>query len=299
MNWFSFEFPWMILLLPPLLYCLYRCKEKLIPRYFVHLHLLAPNRPWLKLEWILKVLTLTALIIALASPVVIDRRDPMNRRGIDIVLCIDGSGSMNASGFDQESRRSRFEIVQSIAQAFVRKRQEDNVGVVLYGDFGFIASPVTYEKEIVAEMIGYLSHGMAGQNTAIGEGIAMSVRALEHSKSSSKVIILLTDGEHNSGRISPKEAVGLAVEKGIKIYTIGIGNSGEFDEALLKMIAEESGAYAFSAHESEELSDVYDRIDRLERSVIKSQAYLKKNYYYAYPLLAAFFLILYFFGKRR
>ena len=299
MNWLSFEYPWAVLLLLPLLYCLYRCKEKLLPRYFVHLHLLAPNKPWLRLEWVLKVLTLIVLIIALASPVLIDRLDPLNRRGIDIVLCIDGSGSMNASGFEKESRRSRFEIVQEIASDFVMKRSEDNVGVVLYGDFAFIASPVTYEKEIVSEMIGYLSYGMAGQNTAIGEGIAISLRALERSRASSKVVILLTDGEHNSGRISPKDAVTLAVQEGVKIYTIGIGESGEFDESLLKMVAQESGGEQFSALDSEKLLDVYKRIDRLERAEIKSREYLKKEYYFAYPLLVAFFLLLYFFGKRR
>ena len=299
MNWLSFEYLWVILLLLPLLYCLYKCKEKLLPRYFVHLHFLSPKKPWLKLEWVLKVLTLTALVIALASPVQIDRIDPLNRQGIDIVLCSDGSGSMNASGFEDQSRRSRFEIVQEIARSFVMKRLEDNIGVVLYGDFGFIASPVTYEKEIVAEMIGYLSHGMAGQNTAIGEGLAMSIRALERSKAKSKVIILLTDGEHNSGRISPKEAVILAVQEGIKIYTIGIGKQGEFDEKLLKKIADESGGEQFSAYNSEELATVYKKIDTLERAKIKSQAYMKRSYYFAIPLMAAFLLLLYFFGRER
>ena len=163
---------------------------------------------------------------------------------------------MNASGFDENSRDSRFAITQKIAQDFVLKRYEDNVGVVLFGDFAFIASPVTYEKEIVSEMIGYLSHGMAGQNTAIGEGIVMGLRALKESKAKNRVIILLTDGEHNSGRISPKEATDLAKEQGVKIYTIGIGNKGEFDKALLEKIAEESSGRFFPAYNKEELQKV-------------------------------------------
>ena len=299
MDWFSFEYPLAVGLLVPLLYCLYRCKEKMLPRYFVHLHLFSPRKPWVKLEWLLKVLTLIALVVALSSPVLIDRLDPMNRHGIDIVLCLDGSGSMNASGFESESRRSRFEIVQEISSAFVMNRLEDNVGVVLYGDFAFIASPVTYEKEIVSEMIGYLTGGMAGQNTAIGEGIAMGLRALEFGKAASKVIVLLTDGEHNSGRISPKEAAEMALERGVKIYTIGMGEKGGFDEALLRTLAEQSGGEYFSAYDREELDEVYGRIDALERSAIKSRDYREKSYYYAFALLPAFALVFYFLVRRR
>jgi Ca-activated chloride channel family protein len=299
MNWLSFEYPLAVLLLLPLLICLYVCKEKITPRYFVHLHLFSPRKRWVKLEWLLKVLTLILLVVAIASPIAIDRLDPLNRKGIDIVLCLDGSGSMNASGFEEDSRRSRFEVVQELATDFVIQRVEDNVGVVLYGDFAFIASPVTYEKEIVAEMIGYLNHGMAGQNTAIGEGLAMSLRALEHTKAASKVVILLTDGEHNSGRMPPKEAVEIAKEKGVKIYTIGIGKKGEFDQGLLEMIATQSGGRHFSAFNSEELQEVYGEINTLERSAIKSREYLKKEYFYTFALLGAFALLLYFIGKRR
>lgn len=298
MHWLSFEYPLAVLLLIPLMFCLYRCRERIVQRYFVHLHFFTPGRRWLKLEWLLKVLTLVLLIAAVASPIAVDRLDPLNREGIDIVLALDGSGSMNASGFDTKSRRSRFEVVQELAQAFVMRRVEDNVGIVLYGDFAFIASPVTYEKEIVSEMIGYLSHGMAGQNTAIGEGIAMSLRALERTQAASKVIILLTDGEHNSGRIAPKEAVAIAREKDVKIYTVGIGEAGEYDHALLKTIAEESGGKSFSAHNKEELEAVYREIDALERSKIKSREYLKKEYYYGILVLAAFGLLLYFIGRR-
>jgi Ca-activated chloride channel family protein len=294
----SFEYPLAFLLLLPLLYCLYRCREKIRQRYFVHLHLLSPAKRPIRWEWILIILTLVALVTALASPVHIDRSDPLNRKGIDIVLSLDGSGSMNASGFDAKSRESRFAITQKIAQDFVIRRMEDNVGVVLFGDFAFIASPVTYEKEIVAEMIGYLSHGMAGENTAIGEGVTMGLRALQRSKAKQKVIILLTDGEHNSGRVSPKEAVEMAKEAGVRLYTIGIGNRGEFDEAMLKEMAKESGGRYFSAYDKEELQEVYSSIDALERSAIKSREYLKKEYYYAAALLAAFVLMLFLYYRK-
>ncbi|MDO9267412.1 MAG: VWA domain-containing protein [Sulfurimonas sp.] len=269
------------------------------PKFFVHLHFLSAKKSLPKLEWLLKIVTFVFLCIALASPVIIDKANPLNRHGRDIVLSIDGSGSMNSSGFDAEDevssgeRLSRFEITKIIATDFIKNRVSDNVGVVLYGDFAFIASPITYEKEIVSDMLGYLTHGMAGQNTAIGDGIAMSVRAFKHSSAKSKVIILLTDGEHNSGEISPKDATALAKDENIKIYTIGMGNKGEADEALLKQIAQESGGEFFSATSAKELKGVYEKIDEMESSKIKSKEYLLKDYYYFTALFGSLVILLY------
>ena len=162
-----------------------------------------------------------------------------------------------------------------------------------------IATPVTYEKEIIAQMIGYLSYGMAGQNTAIGEGIAQGVRALRDSKAKSKVIILLTDGEHNSGTISPKEAVKKVQQSGIKLYTIGIGKKGEFDNALLEQLAHDGGGKFFTATNAIELQAVYDEIDTLERSSIKSEKHTFKEHYYQWLLVAAFGILLILMWKRR
>lgn len=298
MNYYSFEYSYLILLLIPILYCLYRCKEHIKPRFFVHLQFLGAKKNLLKLEWIVKIVIFTLLCIALTSPIVVDKLNPLNRHGKDIVLAIDASGSMNASGFDMEDevssgeRLSRFDITKLIATEFIQKRESDNLGIVLYGDFAFIASPITYEKNMVVDMLGYLTHGMAGQNTAIGEAIAMSVRAFKHSKAKTKIIILLTDGEHNSGSISPKDAIKLAQDENIKIYSIGMGNKGEADEALLRKIADESGGEFFSAASAKELKGVYEKIDELESSKIKSREYLLKNYYYhLFLLLALGFLL--------
>lgn len=300
MNIWSFEYPWALLLLIPLLYCLYRCKIALQQRYFPHLHFFGTPGKWRNWEWLLKALTAALLIGALATPIVIDYADPRNRNGIDIVLSLDGSGSMNASGFGGEAdRKSRFEIVQTIASDFVMKRIEDNVGVVLFGDFAFIATPVTYEKEIISEMIGYLSHGMAGQNTAIGEGIAMGVRALRDSRAKSRVIILLTDGEHNSGSVSPKEAVEMVKKEGIRLYTIGIGKKGEFDNALLEQLARDGGGKYFAAANAAQLQEVYDEIDTMERSSIKSESNTLPEYYYQWLLAGALGLMLYLLWRRR
>lgn len=294
----TFEYPYLLALLLPLLYCLYRCKEKVEQGYFVHLYLFTTHTKWFRWEWIVKIATIVLLLLAISSPIFIDKIDPLNRKGIDIVLSIDGSGSMNSSGFDEKTRDSRFAITQTIAQDFVIKRIEDNVGVVLFGDFAFIASPVTYEKEIVSEMIGYLSHGMAGQNTAIGEGITMALRALKESKAKSKIIILLTDGEHNSGRISPKDATAMAKELGVKVYTIGIGKKGEFDKTLLEKIAAESDGRFFAAYNRDELQKVYDEISTLEQSNIKSREFQVKEYYYQWPLAGVLLLLFFLLWQR-
>ncbi|WP_324171068.1 VWA domain-containing protein [Sulfurimonas sp.] len=299
MNYYSFEYPYLIFLLIPIIYCLYRCKEYMKPIYFVHLQFLSAKKNFLKLEWIVKILIFIMLCIALSSPIIIDKLNPYNRNGKDIVLSIDSSGSMNSSGFDFEDevsegkRLSRFEITKIIATKFIKKRVSDNIGIVLYGDFAFIASPITYEKEIVSKMLSYMTQGMAGQNTAIGEAITMSVRAFKHSVAKTKIIILLSDGEHNSGVISPKDAVKLALDKKIKIYTIAMGNKGEADEALLKEIASQSNGEFFSAASAKELKKVYSDIDKLESSKIKSREYLLKDYFYQIFLLLASGLLLF------
>ena len=299
MNYYSFEYPFLILLLIPIIYCLYRCKEYIKPIYFVHLHFMRVRKSFVKLEWIVKILIFISLFIALCSPIIIDKLNPLNRHGKDIVLAIDASGSMNSSGFDygdefsEGKRLSRFEITKLIAKDFINARVNDNIGIVIYGDFAFIASPITYEKSIVVDMLSYLSQGMAGQNTAIGESIAMSTRAFKHSKAKTKIIILLSDGEHNSGAISPKDALKLAVRENIKIYSIAMGNKGEADEALLEKIDKETDGEFFSATNAKELQKVYEKIERLESSKIKSREFVLKEYYYSILLFIALGLLLF------
>lgn len=300
MQVWSFEYPWVFAFSLPILYCLYRCKTVPQKRYFPHLAYFGHPGKWRSLEWLLKVAAVMLMLAALAKPQMTDFSDPRNRNGIDIVLSIDGSGSMNASGFSEgPERMSRFETVQNIASDFILNRKEDNVGVVMFGDFAFIASPVTYEKEIVAEMIGYLSVGMAGENTAIGEGVAQAVRALRDSKARSKVIILLTDGEHNSGSISPKEAMEMVRKEKIRLYTIGIGEKGGFDSKLLSQMAQEGGGEFFNAVNAQQLKAVYDEIDTLERSRIKSAEHTFAEPYYQWPLAGAVLILIAMLYRQR
>lgn len=292
---FGFEYPELFLLLPLLLYCFYKCREKPKQRYFVHLELFSHYDMKIDRSLWLKFLTAAFLITALSSPVTVDPYDPKNRQGIAMMLSLDASGSMNASGYDENNRMlSKFDIVKEIVQEFVKERLEDNIGVVLFGDFAFIATPLTYEKEALSHMVNYLSLGMAGENTAIGDGIYESLVALQRSKAKSKVIVLLTDGMHNSGATSPEKAVKMAVDRGVKIYTIGMGTESHYNKAMLQKIAKESNGAFFKATNREALEEVYSTIDGLERSKIRSRDYLYKDYWYPIPLvLALLFFVLY------
>lgn len=298
MSTIEFDYPYVLLLLIPIVYCLLICKEKLKQHIFVHLHLFIPKKGFFKIDLILKVLIATCLLLALATPVKLNEKSPYNRIGIDIVLALDASGSMNASGYQEGSLKSKFTLVKEVAQAFVNERPSDNTGVVLFGDFAFIASPVTYEKEVVIDMIGYLNQGMAGQNTAIGEAIAAGVRSLKASKALSKVLILLTDGEHNSGSISPKEAVKQAQAENVKVYTIAIGKENDADTALLQTIAKDTGARSFYAKNPEDLKEVYSDIASLERSRIRSARFIDKEHFYELPLSIALALMVWLYMRR-
>ncbi len=304
MNYYNFEYPIFLLALPLLLWCLYRCQERLKSRYFVHLHFMQikkRNIPW---ELFLKIAVTLSTIFALSSPVIIDTKNPFNRMGKDIVLILDASGSMSASGFDttntsQDSQRvSRFELTKRVAKDFLLKRDMDNIGIIVYGDFAFIASPITYEKKVLSQMLDYITQGMAGQNTAIGEALAVGVRAFEHSKAKNKVMILLSDGEHNSGSISPKDAMKLLKDKKIKTYTIFIANQQKDSNPLLGRIAQESGGVFYSVTSLEELKKVYKEIDSLESSKIRSREYKFKEYKYQTFLLFGVLFLLVLMLKR-
>jgi Ca-activated chloride channel family protein len=292
---FGFEYPELFLLLPFLFYCFYRCREKPKQRYFVHLELFSHHELRVDKRLWLKFLTVFFLITALSSPVTVNPYDPKNRQGIAMVLTLDASGSMNARGYDEDKRSlSKFDIVKEIVQDFIKERLEDNIGIVLFGDFAFIATPLTYEKEALSHMVSYLGLGMAGENTAIGDGIYESLVTLESSKAKSKVIVLLTDGMHNAGQTSPKRAVAMAVDRGVKIYTIGMGTESHYNKTMLEKIASDSKGQFFKAENREALEEVYSEIDDLERSKIRSRDYLYKDYWYAIPLaLALLFFMLY------
>lgn len=240
------------------------------------------------------------MIFSLASPIIYDQKSSSKRKGRDLVFALDTSGSMDESGFDTDNPQKRkFDALKELLKSFITKRYNDNVGVSIFGTYAYPAIPLSYDMGSVAFLLDFFDVGIAGDSTAIGEGLAMALKLLQKGKAKEKVIILITDGYQNSGSVSVKEAVQRAKKQHVKIYTIGIGESSAFDAKLLHLIAKNSGAKMFEAQNAQMLQDVYKEIDKLEPSAIRSKHYLNKQNLYIYPLSLAFLLLLFLALKRQ
>lgn len=299
MGHFEFEYPYAFLLLL-LIVCIYRCPASLKKVLFPHTDLFKLKIFWLNRDRLLYSLILTLLVTALASPITYDSKSSHQRKGRDLVFALDASGSMGESGFSKENaEESKFEILKKIISKFIKERYDDNVGVTIFGSYAYSSVPLTYDMKAVAYLLDFIEVGIAGDNTAIGEGIKNGAQLLKMGEAKEKVMILVTDGFHNSGAVSPKDALDAAVKEGIKIYTIGVGKSGSFDENLLKLIAENSGAKMFSATDASGLQEIYSEIDKLEPSQIRSQNYLNKHVLYLFPLGVGALLLAFITLRRR
>lgn len=240
-----------------------------------------------------RLLALAALITALARPQTnnVSSRTKTTR-GIDIIMAIDVSSSMLA----KDLKPNRLSALKQVAAAFIEERPNDRIGLVVYSGESYTKTPVTTDKAIVLNALGDIKYGQLEDGTAIGMGLANAVNRLKESQAKSKVIILLTDGVNNTGFIDPETAAELAVEYGIKTYTIGIGTNGmalspvaynfdgsfrygyrevEIDEALLENIAKKTGGRYFRATDNEKLSDIYEEINTLEKTEIEEFRYTR------------------------
>ena len=299
MSHFTFQYPLFFLLLF-LIICIYRCPASLKKIIFPHLNLFVRKTSWFNRERLFYSLILTLMVTAMASPISYDQKVSQERKGRDLVFVIDTSGSMAESGYDAEQKElSKFDIIKAVLRRFVQERFDDNIGVTVFGTFAFSSVPLTYDMKAVSFLLDYIDVGIAGDNTAIGEGISAATRLLEKGNAKSKVILLMTDGHQNSGAISAKDAVSLALHDGIKIYTIGIGKAGSYDKELLQRIANDTNAKMFEASDASTLQSIYDELNILEPSKIHSEHYLNKQLYFALPLLLATLLLLYLLRKRR
>ena len=289
---FSFLYPYAFVLFV-LLPCFWWCKQKVKSIYF-------PKEEWLpksSFSWdnqfLYTVLIYTLLVFALAAPFTYASEANSAKKGRDLVLLLDTSGSMAERGFNEKDRtQTKYDISVTLAKDFIEKRYDDNVGLVVFGSFAFSASPLTYDLKALNEMFELMSHvGIAGTSTAIGDALIQGLSTLKSGEAKSKVLILLTDGVHNAGKASPREAVTLAQEKGVKVYTIGIGKKADYDVSLLNNIAKDSGGKSFFCQNADELESVYENIAKLEPSPIRSEQYLNKEQLAIYPLLLVLVLL--------
>ncbi|MCK5854443.1 MAG: VWA domain-containing protein [Sulfurovaceae bacterium] len=281
---FTFGTPYFLLLLF-FVPCFIWCKVASKLYYFPKIEWISRETPFFSWEFWLKILIFISLVLALSKPLVYDTKSNQHRKGRDLILALDASGSMAQSGFNGKDRfKNKFETNIELATDFIDKRFDDNMGLVLFGTFAYTASPLTYDLKSLSHMLTLTNVGLAGESTAIGDAITQSIKTLSFGEAKSKVIILLSDGYHNAGKTSPKQAVKKAKELGIKIYTIGIGKKSDYDVALLKTIAKETHAKSYSAISASQLSNIYEKIDELEPSKIRSEGYLNEKLLMIYPL---------------
>ena len=289
---FLFGSPYFFLFLL-LIPCFLWCKQYNRTYYFPKLNWIKKQSPLLSWGPWLKILIFSLMVFALAKPFVYDASGNDLKKGRDLVLAIDASGSMAQSGFNSADRfKNKYDTTIALSKAFTKKRFDDNMGVVVFGTFAYTASPLTYDLESLAYLLDMTTVGLAGESTAIGDAIMQSIRTLSFGKAKEKAIILLTDGYHNAGKHSPKEAVEKAKKKGIKIYTIGIGKESDYDVAMLKTIAKQSGGKNYAADSAEALAKVYQEIDKLEPSQIRGETYLNQKLLIFLPLILVFLLLL-------
>ena len=256
----------------------------------------------------LQILAIALLTVAFARPQSSENWSETTTEGIDIALCIDVSGSMRAMDF----KPNRLEAAKDVAAEFVNGRPNDRFAIVAFSAESFTLCPLTSDRAVVVQQIDNLKFGMLQDGTAIGLGLATSVNRLKESKAKSKVIILLTDGVNNAGSIGPLTAAEIAREYGIRVYTIGVGTEGtapipvqtifgqqiqqmkvEIDEDVLKKVADMTGGKYFRATDKEKLEEIYGEIDKMEKTILDTQNYSKRQEKY-FPFLLAGVVLLAF-----
>lgn len=264
----------------------------------------------LALVWVL-------MVLALCRPQWVGKPIPVKNEGREILLVVDISNSMSEEDFQYKNKMySRLTAVKNVIDNFIDKRTSDRIGLVLFGTQAYLQAPLTYDKQSVKEILWNADAGMAGNSTSIGDAVGVALKNLAESegKPENKVIILLTDGENNDGSLSLPQAIALAKEEGVKIYTIGAGSDSEnffgglfsipvntgLDEESLQALAEETKGNYFRAKDVNSLFQIYNEIDKLEPMTSEGRYVqeVKELYPYAAAMALILFMILVLLAKR-
>ncbi|WP_300456891.1 VWA domain-containing protein [Desulfobacula sp.] len=262
---------------------------------------------------LLKTAALILLILALARPQWGDKKINVTTEGVNIILALDLSESMRALDFKKDKQIvTRLEAVKTVVREFIMKREGDRIGMVVFGSNAFTQLPLTRDYNTIAFILDRLMIGAAGPKTAIGDAIGISLKRLEDIKSKSNIIILLTDGKSNSGELSWEDATRIAVQRRVKIYTIGVGTKGEapflvdglfgkryvyqqvdVDLDALKTIAHQTSGSFFEAQDIKSLEQIYEMINNLERTKVDVEKWVEYKELYAGLLVTGllFFLL--------
>ena len=253
------------------------------------------------------VLAWMLLVVAAARPEWVGAPVNLPVAGRDLMLAVDLSGSMEQPDYEMDGRMvSRLAVIKAVAARFVERRNQDRLGLILFGSNAYLQTPLTFDGHTVAAMLGDAVVGLAGRETAIGDAIGLAVKHLREQPEDNRVLILLTDGASNAGQLEPLAAAELARQAKVRIYTVGIGGGeigirtplgmrlmrqgDDFDPETLKRIAEVTGGRFFSATGREELEAVYRELDRLEPTRRDERTYRPRESLFVWPAAAALIL---------
>lgn len=285
LNQITILYPYAFLLLPLYFICQKYCKVQLPTIYFSNLKMLQTATSKHKsLTKVLKYLILFFLVLSLSSPVIKNELELNNSKGYEISLILDASGSMHED--------DRFNITKEILTEFIKKRETDRLALSVFADFAYSAVPLTYDKQSLLSLLKHLRIGVAGtRDTALYEALYLSSELFKESSSKNKIAILLTDGLNTINTIPLKIATAKAKKYGIKVYTIGVGQKDDYNKEVLEDISVQTGGKFFETTNPNELENIYEQINKLEKSEIKTTKYTHNEYLYQYPLFIALLLL--------
>lgn len=312
----NFAYPWLLwlLLLLPLMIAWYVLRQKQqqsalkLSTLSIYKKQSTVKNTLIHLPFVIRLLTVALLILAIARPQSKNDEERVEGEGIDIMLCMDVSGSMLAEDFTP----NRMEAAKEVAVKFIEGRKTDRIGLVIFSGESFTQCPLTTDHGVLISQVYGVRSGVLQDGTAIGSGLATGVERLKKSESKSKVVVLLTDGENNGGLIDPATAMEIAKTFNVKVYTIGVGTEGfatmpqqsagggitrtqekvNIDEKLLKEIARQTGGAYFRATDNESLQNIYSQIDQLEKTKIETSRFAKYAEEFYWLAIAAAVLLL-------
>lgn len=261
----------------------------------------------LHVPFVLRVAVIVLLSLALARPQLSNRWSKESTEGIDIMMALDISGTMQA----EDLKPNRLEAAKAVATDFVIDRPNDQIGLVVFAGESFTQCPLTTDHAVLVNLFKSVKFGMIEDGTAIGLGLANAINRMKDSETKSKVVILLTDGSNNRGEIDPQTAAEIAKTYGIRVYAVGVGSHGqarvpvqtpmgtqymmmdsEFDEETLRQIASTTGGAYFRATDNSSLKKIYEEIDQLEKTKLRVREFSKRTEHFAPFLIAAVMCLL-------
>jgi len=285
----SFAWPWLLLLLPlPFFIYLLPAKKSteqssalVMPNLIKVQNSVTQSKNKKKMPLVILSLCWILLVLASTRPQWLGDAVDIPTQGREMMIAVDLSGSMEIEDMSISGRSvNRLQMLKVVLGDFIKRRVGDRLGLILFADDAYMQTPMTFDRKTVKQMLDESELGLVGRKTAIGDAIGLAVKRFDVKEESNKVLLLLTDGQNTAGKISPEEALELAIAKNITIYTIGIGAdvmlqqslwgsqrinpSSDLDEKSLKQIAEQTGGQYFRAKDSQSMNEIYSLLDKLE-----------------------------------